>query len=644
MACLNFLRLLLNLLWVYVAYFACRIAFLLENSSIYDGETLDYGSLFGGGLLFDTSAIFYYNSLFILLFISAGYFSGIGRWAKTALRILYTAVNSSCILLNLVDSVFFTTRLQRSTAAVFREFYNDTNIHLLIGGEILSHWYLVLVAIVIAWFLWKAFFDPVAFGRKSWDRYLAYSVCFVVVGFLSVCGMRGSIPFLQSTRPISVNYAFSFTSEPKQTGIVLNTPFSLIRTLGNTVPATPDWFSSEQLDAVYSPVHLPSSARQKRKNVVILILESFSGEFVGGMNREFDGGSYQGYTPFLDELMDSCLWFDRMIANTCFSIDAPPAILASIPRADHPFVVSTHSLNHINSLATELKSWGYDCSFFHGAENGSLGINAFTRQAGFDNYYGKNEFLADERFGGMAEYDGKWGIWDEPFLGFFCTKLSETPQPFLASLFTLSSHHPFSLPEKYKDVFTDEGIFPIHKVVRYTDFALRKFFEEARTQPWFNNTVFVISADHTSSCRTHDEYKTDIGDFIIPILIYDPSGGLPCGKQPGIIQQIDIMPTILSYLGYDKPYVAFGKDVLSMDADDMWAFNWNKLQTLIKGDYMLVFDNGEPLRFYNYVIDPHHQDDLLGKGMPEEEEMLRLGKAIIQSYLGRMNGDNVTAR
>lgn len=380
------------------------------------------------------------------------------------------------------------------------------------------------------------------------------------------------------------------------------------------------------------------------KNIVILIVESFAQEFIGALNSDLDGGTYKGYTPYMDAMLDSCMYFDQMIANTYYSIDAPPAVLASIPRAERPFVVSPHSINHINSIATELKKIGYTSAFFHGADNESLGFHAFTRQAGFDRYYGQNEFYADSRFGGRAEFDGTWGVWDEPFLQFFCAKLSEMPQPFIGTVFTLSSHHPFKVPEKYKDRFVDEGAHQLHKCIRYTDYSIHRFFEEARRQPWFNNTIFVICADHASSKRTHDVYKTAMGDVRAPIFFYDPSGSLPRGRQPGISQHIDIMPTLLNYVGYNRPYIAFGKDLLNTPADETWGFNWNSMPIYIKGDYMMMFDTERVQALYNYRKDPLLKHNLQGTGLPEEADMERHVKAVIQSYLERMNADNVVVK
>lgn len=637
-----------NLLWVYLLYEVCRLIFLWLNWNSL-GESMTWGvflSALEGGWRFDSSAIFYTNSLYILLALLPLHIKEGRKGYGAVLKWLYVGINSLCMLINLADSVFFEFRGQRTTMAVFREFGNESNITEIIGVELLSHWFLIPIFALMVYALVKLYRKPDGAPQKPlWKYYLKSIIALAIAGLTTVCAMRGNIFFLSATRPISVNYAFRFVDKPIEAGLVLNTPFSLIRTIGQVSMSVPQYYSQEELDAIYTPVHTPKAQAEKRqKNVVILMIESFAQEFIGGLNKNLDGGTYKGYTPFVDSMLDSCMYFETMLCNTFFSIDAPPAVFASIPRFERPFVVSPHSLNQINSIASELKNIGYTSAFFHGADNESLGFSAFTRQAGFDRYYGQNEFYADPRFGGRAEFDGKWGVWDEPFLQYFCATITEMPQPFMAAVFTLSSHHPFRVPDKYVDKFPEEGLYPMHKCIRYADYSLAQFFESARKQPWFDKTVFVITADHSSSKRTHAEYKTTLGDYRVPILIYDPSGEIPRGKQKGIAQQIDIMPTMLNYVGYDRPYVAFGKDLLNTPSDETWAFTANSIPTYFKGDYVMTFDGTNTVTMFNFREDPLEKNNLAGKGLAQEKEMIRDVKAIMQSYLTRMNSDQLTVK
>ena len=308
-----------------------------------------------------------------------------------------------------------------------------------------------------------------------------------------------------------------------------------------------------------------------------------------------------------------------------------------------PFFLTPAAMNDVSSIAGELKDKGYYSAFFHGAENGSMGFQAYARTCGFDDYFGRTEYNADKRFGGDNDYDGMWAIWDEPFLQFFATKMSEFKQPFVSAVFTASSHHPYKVPEKYKDVYPEEGIV-IHKCIRYTDNAIRQFFEKARREPWYENTLFVITSDHTN-LSDHAYYQTDLGGFCSPIIFFDPSGTLKPGMRNAIAQHIDIMPTVLSYLGYDKPYVAFGCDLLTTADDDTWAVNYQGgIYQYVKGDYLLQFDGERSKALYRFRTDLLLKQNLVAKEPKVANAMELQLKAIIQSYMTRMNENKLTIK
>ena len=271
-----------------------------------------------------------------------------------------------------------------------------------------------------------------------------------------------------------------------------------------------------------------------------------------------------------------------------------------------------------------------------------MGFQAFARTTGFQTYYGRTEYEADSRFGGSADFDGTWAIWDEPFLQFFALKMSELQQPFMTSVFTASSHHPFAIPEQYRGVY-HEGQHPIHKCILYSDNALRRFFVTAKQQPWYDNTIFVLTADHTNHSN-HDVYLTSLGAFSVPIIFFDPSGSLPREKRNGVAAQIDIMPTILGLLGYDEPYIAFGKDLLSGNTPT-WTVNYsNGIYQYVDGPLVLLFDGERQTALYNYVDDPLQQHNLMGTQPEHEHQMLTRLKAIIQSYMIRMTTNNLTVK
>ena len=642
------MRFLLNLIIIYIAYGICRVAFVMENWGLFasDFQWSSVPEMLHGAWMFDTSAILYTNVLYALLMLIPLHYKEMRGWQMTA-KWVYIIVNGVCIAANLADCVYFKYTMRRTTNTVFSEFSNEGNIGSIIGVEFLRHWYLVLLFVVMILAMWKCYFwggskktlrrTSMPQGKGLLRYYIIQTLCFAIFIPLCICGMRGGAT--TAVRPITISNATQYVAHPQEAGIVLNTPFSLIRTIGKKVFVIPEYMSEQEMNALYSPLKNNQSSiisnQSSKKNVVILIVESFGREYIGGYNKWLDGGKYEGYTPFVDSLMQHSQTFLYSYCNGRKSIDGMPSILSGIPMFIEPFFLTPASMNDVSGIAGELKNKGYYSAFFHGAENGSMGFEAFARKTGFADYFGRTEYNADKRFNGDKDFDGMWAIWDEPFLQFFATKMSEFKQPFVSAVFTASSHHPYKVPEEYKDIYKEEGIV-IHKGIRYTDNAIRRFFEKAKTQPWYQTTLFVITRDHTN-LSDHAYYQTDLGGFCSPIIFFDPSGDMKPGMRNAIAQQIDIMPTVLSYLGYDRPYVAFGCDLLTTTDEDTWAVNYlNGIYQYVKGDWLLQFDGQKSKALYRFRTDLLLKDNLLTKEPKIAADMERQVKAIIQSYMTRM--------
>ncbi len=647
------LCMLLNLALVYVVYEVCRFVYLFENWSTYSANLSwkSLGEILRGGWMFDTSAILYTNALYILLMILPLQWKETDLWQRVA-RWVFIVFNSICIVINLADAVYFQYTGRRTTVTVFSEFGNEHNLGSIFGIEILRHWYLVLVGAVLIYGLWKLYFLPSGRATRLVRRpflvgnlaiyYAVHILCLVIFVPLCVFGMRGGAT--TAVRPITISNANQYVDRPLEAALVLNTPFSLIRTIDKPIFTVPDYYPADELDRIYSPVHAPSdSAIVRRKNVVVLIVESFGREYIGGFNKWLDGGHYKGYTPFVDSLMQHSTTFLYSYCNGRKSIDGMPSILSGIPMFVEPFFLTPASMNNVSGIAGELRKKNYFTAFFHGAENGSMGFQAFARATGFERYYGRTEYNEDKRFNGDEDFDGTWAIWDEPFLQFYAEKMSEFKQPFMTALFTASSHHPYVIPDKYKQKYPEEGIV-IHKCIRYTDNALRRFFDTAKTKPWYKNTLFVITSDHTNQ-SDHDYYQTDLGGFCSPIIFFDPSGELKPGMRNAIAQQIDIMPTVLGYLGYDRPFVAFGCNLFTTPDEKTWAVNYlNGIYQYIKGDYLLQFDGQKTKALYRFRTDLLLKDNLAARLPEVRQSMEREVKAIIQSYMTRMTTNSLVIK
>ena len=627
-----------NLAIAYVVYFIARLVFLAENWGLYaEGMTASHlMELLQGGIVFDTSAILYTNVLWVVMVLfpvsrkENPTYHKICRW-------VFVVVNTFALILNLCDAVYFQYSMRRTTVTVFQEFGNENNLGSIFGQEALSHWYFFLLTALLAYGMWRLYITPRLDHRQlNWKSYAIVTfLSMLAYTPFSVAGMRGG--WTRDVRPITISNANNYCDRPTEAGIVLNTPFSLIRTYGFNLFEVPDFFQDEaEMVAIFDPIRQPADSTKtfKKKNVVVIIIESFGREYIGAYNKHLDGGRYKGYTPFADSPIAHSLTFTHSYCNGRKSIDGMPSILSSIPMFVEPFFLSPFSNNAISGIADCLNGKGYKTAFFHGAERGSMGFMAFARATKFQEYYGREDFVADKRTVGDKAFDGWWGISDEPFLQYMNLKLSEMPQPFMAAVFTLSSHHPFRVPDPYKEVYKEEEL-PIHKVIRYTDNALRLFFESAKKEPWFENTIFAITSDHTNMSN-HEEYKTDLGGFCSPVIFYDPTGEMGVGMRDAIAQQIDIMPTILGYLGYDQPYMGFGIDLLNTPAEDTWAVNYlNGIYQYVKYGYVLQFD-GQNTKAVFRLDDSLMKQNLLGK-VPEQQQMELELKAIIQQYMERMS-------
>ena len=635
-----------GLLLVYITYFIARIVFFVGNYDLFPDMALSHiFELFKGGLLFDTSAILYTNAIWIILLLLPLHYKETKSMYHID-RLIFIIINVSCLTMNLMDTVYFRYTIRRTTTTIFQEFSNEGNIGKILLEELVAHWYYLLLVLLVALLLYKLYIAPQQYLDKLKEKGLSIRWYYLImlISLLSfapfcVAGMRGG---WTDSRPITISKATAYCNRPSEVGIVLNTPFSLIRTIGDNKYEVVKYFHNRNtLNSLFNPIHSSVGNNVIRnKNIVILIVESFGREYIGAYNKHIPG--YKGYTPFVDSLINNCaLTYRYSYCNGQNSVDGMPSILSSIPMFIEHFFLSPYSVNHVSGMADCLNKMGYESAFFHGAERGSMGFLGFARATKFKHYYGREDYVKDSRTHRDADYDGLWGISDEPFMQYFCMKISEMKQPFMATLFTLSSHHPYRVPDPYKDIFKEENPeMPIYKVIRYTDMSLRKFFNSARQQSWFKNTIFVLLSDHTNISALA-EYNTDIGVFCSPIILYDPSGEIGKGMIDGIAQQVDIMPTILNYLGYDQPYLSFGKDLFSTPLDSTWAVNYlNGVYQYVKYGHILQFD-GQHTRAVYSLEDRLMKKNIIGK-FPKQNQMERELKAIIQQYMERMTENRLT--
>jgi phosphoglycerol transferase MdoB-like AlkP superfamily enzyme len=626
-----------SLLLMMCLYTVCRLCFYFYNIDFFPGMTIDrMAVIMLGGTRFDLAAILYLNSLYILLMTIPLEFRFHSRY-RQFLKYLFIFTNAIGLLVNLADAAYYRYTLRRTTLSVLKQFENEENIGGLIFRFLVDYWYAVLFYALVVYLMIRLFrliqFSGPQLKNKI-GSYAAGVVVMALIAGLTVAGMRGG--FGESTRPITLSNAAQYAYHPKDINIVLNTPFALMRTAKTPVIEKVSYFSSDIEAEKRFPVRHepPLDSAFRPRNVVVIILESFSKEFFGAYNTDVESGAYRGHTPFLDSLIGHSRAYRYSFANGRKSIDAMPSVICSIPSIEVPYVLSHYSGNRVNSLSSLLKGKGYSTAFFHGAPNGSMGFQAFANACEFDSYIGKDEYNND------ADYDGIWGIWDHKFLQFYANRMNELKQPFYTNFFSVSSHHPYKLPEEFKGKFK-EGDLTIYKCIEYTDYSLKKFFDTASAMPWFRNTLFVITADHASAQVKLPEYNTAWGYFSIPIFFYEPGAGASMIRDE-IIQQVDIMPTILGALHYDQPFIAFGRDIVN-DRTRPFAFNYiDNIYQAFRGNYLLQFDGKTTLALFDFTADRLLTKNLAAQLPDTVKAMEGHLKAFIQQYNNRMVDDNLT--
>jgi phosphoglycerol transferase MdoB-like AlkP superfamily enzyme len=358
--------------------------------------------------------------------------------------------------------------------------------------------------------------------------------------------------------------------------------------------------------------------------VFVIILESFSAEYVGALDKQFKKPSKSHFTPFLDSLIGKSYVFDGF-ANGMTSIDGLTSILLGVPRMfDSSYIVSAYAENAVNSLASILKKSGYTTLFFYGGRSNSCNFDSLRSKAQVDEYYC------------MYDYDGPssdasgWGVYDGEFFQFVARKVNGTKSPFLAVLFTLSSHHPYIYPQRLHGQFP-KGSGPLQELIAYTDYSLEKFFETAEKMDWYKDTIFVLVADHTANA-TQEYYKNSLGRYSIPLMFFDPNGEL-VGKSDEVAQQVDIMPSILDLVGSEHVYFSFGNSLFDGDAPRFAVSHEGGISQVITKDFLCRFDGKEVTALYK------RSDFLLEKNLVNDStysekklELMEFLKIFLQWY------------
>lgn len=617
-----------RLLLAYFFYFVARFLFFIYNASLLKiNSTYEFFRLYWHGLAFDTTAILYSNGLFILLSVLPLVINT-KRSYQNMLFYVYFICNLTVWSSNFIDFIYYRFIFSRTTFAAMDSLENESNKMLLFKNFLYNYWHVFLLLFLLS-ALWIYLFKKVKVRPElplTNGKYFIYStIAFLGIVTLSIGGIRGD--FKKSTRPINLLDANRYVSHVSQGDFVLNTPFSIIRTLNVNTFKKVEMVSEKDIETYVEPIKQYRNYPPTKPNIVVLIMESNGREYFGSFNKDLDIPGYKSYTPFVDSLAQHSLIFTNAYANGFKSIHGMSSILAGVPSFKDAYTSSAFVKQKTQSLISILNDEGYDTSFFHGAPNGSMGFLGFGNILGIEHYYGKKEYNND------ADFDGVWGIWDEPFFQYMKRTLDKKPQPFMATLFSVSSHEPYEVPEKYAGKFP-KGDANIHESIGYSDFALRQFFAAAKKEPWFKNTIFVMVADHSNTIF-YEEYRKEFMRNTVPILFYTANERFK-GVNGDWAQQIDIYPTLLDMMGYQKPFRSWGRSLVSSGKIAPFVIKHSaNVYQYMSGNYICTFDGKKAVGFYAKA-DKNMEHNLISQRNPEMDLLEVKVKCFVQDYMNRI--------
>ncbi len=562
--------------------------------------------LIGSGFDLVTIALFFLPFITVLFFPLPERLERFRFWMKL---LLFSCATFLVFVFNGWDVAYFSYTAKRTSFDYFVYMLTNTETSSLAGDFIAEFWWLIvffIVSLTLSSLLFvKLKTAPISWKlRRNWVKFVFIVTTFVIIG-------RGGFQL----KPIGIIEATNYSSLSNAPA-VLNSAFTIIKTFGIKGVEDEKYFEEHELNGIFNPIqhsHV-QTILPKGTNVCFILLESFGTMYAGPNSPE-------SYTPFLDSILNQSMFFEDAIANGRTSMDALPSILSSIPSyANESFILSAYSANQFQGLPSIIKKEGYYSAFFHGANNGSMRFDAFTSAAGFDAYYGRDEYP------NQSHFDGNWGIEDHHMLSFAVDEMNRFKKPFFSMIFTLSSHHPYTIPTAFKSK-VKHGPELLCGTISYVDLALKEFWTKAKKQTWFKNTLFVFSADHVGPTKRWDRCSLE-WTYRIPIGFYHESMNLPKVKKGKMFQQIDIMPTILDLLGLNTDYYSFGTSY----------FNQNSMPKMICEQGNLIAFGVSENGLKTIVWNEHMQQ----QRSSHEQQIIRQMKALYQHYAHDMITNHLT--
>ncbi|ROM39289.1 hypothetical protein BK648_20295 [Pseudomonas poae] len=648
---------LLCALVMMVMFSLLRLALLVYNREmILDTPASTFLEAFANGTRFDIRFVMY-----ALVPLLLALFSVRAMAARGFFRLWLTVVSSIALFLGLMEMDFYREFHQRLNGLVFQYVKEDPK-------TVMSMlWYgFPVVRYLLAWavgtlILSMAFkgadratrprgpFSGGSIGTRQVAPWYTRIAVFVVCLVIATVAIRGT---LRQGPPLRWGDVYTTDSNfANQLG--LNGTLSLIAAAkarfseerSNIWKATLDQPLATQTvrDMLLLPAHEklvdtdttavrrdftpPAEKTLPIKNVVVILMESFAGHSVGALGRPGN------ITPYFDKLSKEGLLFDRFFSNGTHTHQGMFATMACFPNLPgFEYLMQTPEGSHkLSGLPQLLSARKFDDVYVY---NGDF---AWDNQSGFFSNQGMTNFIGRNDFVNPVFSDPTWGVSDQDMFnrGLEELKAREGGKPFYALLQTLSNHTPYALPTPLPvEKVTDRGSLNEHlTAMRYSDWALGQFFEKARKEPYFKETLFVVVGDHGFG-NEQQITEMDLGRFNVPMLMIAPGMQEKFGVRDHTVgTQIDIVPTIMGRLGGDTLHQCWGRDLLNLPEGDkgfgvIKPSGSDQTVALLTGDRVLVLPKEMPPKLWEYELG----ENPTGKVIPESPDEAAL-KQKLESFL-----------
>ncbi len=611
-------------------FFFFRLILFLVNENYYDGET--FGQIlpaFVYGFRFDTVTSSIFLSIPAVILLISLFFKA-NKYVIRTVSVYVSIVYSICLLLACSDIPYFDYFFKHIDSSIWSYLQQPTFV---IRMALESPVYLFYVVIFIVAsiglckifsILRKKFLEADYEGKISSKKDVLLFVCSLLILFpLFLAGMRGSFRIGHHAIRISDGY---YCTNPLLNQLGMNATYSLLRTSmdkeeNEEIQLIDERTAIEQVRAnlhidtdsllYISPVarFVPQADTILRKNVVVILMESMASHFVADTTL----------TPFLNQLIKKSIYFSNAYSAGIHTRNGVFATLFSYPAILENIPFPRNNIAVYDSWPAVMKELGYKTLYFttHGAEYDNIRAHITANKV--------ETFVSEENYP-PEEIRNVWGCSDDFLFRNAIPILSEAAREknIFATLLTTSNHPPYALPEYFKPRSTDIDL----QAVEYADYALQIFFEKAKNEPWYNNTIFVLLGDHGEirGLQTKD-YDVSLARHQIPIIIYDPQNEIAQRKE-FLAEQCDVFPTVMGMLGYEYINNTMGIDLFRETHTMLCFTSDNAFCCLDSSDYYVCRKNGvESL----YHFREHSQQDYFSENLQKSTLMKNYSCSMIQT-------------